>query len=152
MSVPCRLFWFGPPLLLMGLIFWLGGDVASAGQTQTLLLTVLRWLLLPFGTHLSQDALLTINFYFRKSGHFLGYALLGILNARALRGLRGSMRGHDAGAAWAAATAWAAVDEYHQSFAGSRGAAVEDVVLDAAGAAAGIAAYFLWTRQRTRND
>ena len=141
------LFYAGPPLLLMAFIFWLGTDRASSAQTRSLLETLLQHLWPDLYSRLSPDTLATLNFIVRKGGHFTGYALLALLDARALRGLRGRLDKRDLVAAWSAAVAWAAVDEIHQSFSPTRGGIPDDVALDAAGAAAGVLFYFLWKRR-----
>lgn len=136
-----------PPLLLMTFIYWLGTDRASASETHSLLERLLaQWpaLFERFGT----EALTLLNVGVRKLGHFAGYALLGLLNARCFRGLRGKLSASGCLAAWAAATGWAAVDEWHQSFSQSRGGSAYDVLLDAAGTAAGILIYLLCLRFR----
>ena len=142
------LYWFGPPVCLMAFIFWLGTDRASATQTRSALETLLaRWwpqLL----QSLSAEALATLNVTVRKLGHFSGYGLLCLLDARALRGLRGTVSRNLLLQAWAAATVWAAVDEFHQSFSATRGATPMDVLLDSVGAGFGLLLYLLWLRRR----
>lgn len=137
------LYWLGPPLLLMAFIFWLGTDRASAAETRSLLERLLERWWPDLLSRLAPEALITANVALRKTGHFSGYALLGLLDARALRRLRGTMGPGVLFAAWAAATAWAAVDEFHQSFSRSRGASPGDVLLDSAGAALAIFLYQL---------
>jgi VanZ family protein len=134
----------------MGFIFWLGTDRASAAETRSLLERFLeRWS--PALLHrLSPEALVTANVFIRKTGHFSGYGLLGLLNARAVRGLRGTTTQQLLLGAWLAAAAWAAVDEFHQSFSASRGASFEDVLLDSAGAALAIFLYQLWLSRKQR--
>lgn len=138
------LYWLGPPLLLMSLIFWLGTDRASATQTRTLLERLLEQFWPELLARLSPEALVNANVVLRKTGHFSGYGLLGVLDARAARWLRGTLNQRTLLAAWAAAAAWASVDEYHQSFSASRGSSFEDVLLDSAGAALAIFLYQLW--------
>jgi VanZ family protein len=137
----------GPPLLLMAFIFWLGTDRGSASQTQSLIERLLSpWpgLLERLGT----ETLTLVNVGVRKLGHFTGYGLLGLLNARCLRGLCGTLSTSSRFTAWGAATGWAAVDEWRQSFSASRGGSPYDVILDSAGAAAGILLYLLCLRHR----
>jgi VanZ family protein len=138
------LYWTAPPLLLMAFIYWLGNDRASASETRS----ALSVLLSAWWPDLSADALALINVVIRKLGHFTGYGLLGLMDARCFRGLRGTLPRTGCLTAWGAAVVWAAVDEFHQSFSASRGATVEDVILDAAGAAAGIFCYWLWLSTR----
>ena len=73
----------------------------------------------------------------RKGAHFMAYLLLGILAAIAFRssGVRGKR-----GMAWALLLCllYAAGDEGHQLLVPGRGAQVTDVLLDTAGAGAGI--------------
>jgi VanZ family protein len=135
------LFFAAPPALLMGLIFWLGTGRASAARTRGLLDFLLdRWL--------SEEALSILNVAIRKAGHFGGYALLGVLLARALYHMWTPRRAWVAAAALAVTVLWAGVDEVHQSFSPSRGAAVEDVILDSVGAACAIPVYLLWKRRK----
>jgi VanZ family protein len=147
-----RLFWLGPPLVLMGVIFYMGTDVAAADRTHSLLETLLRRCWPALLAHLTAGALGELNGAFRKTGHFLGYALLGLLDARALRGLREGLTPRDGALACAAATLWAAVDEFHQLFSPKRTSSVWDVALDALGAATGIFLYWLWMRRTARKN
>jgi VanZ family protein len=138
-----RLALVAPPLALMALIWCLGGRSGSAEATRALIERLLEawwptWLARP-----GPAAIATLNLLLRKSAHFLVYALLGHLDARAIGGLWGTNRGRGALAAWLAATAWAAVDEWHQSLDGTRGASAIDAALDAAGAALAV-----WLRTR----
>lgn len=146
-------FWLsyvGPPLLLMVLIFWLGTDRASAAETRSLLERLLERWWPDLLRRLSPEALVTANVIVRKTGHFSGYGLLGILDARAARGLCGTTSRGVLLGAWATAAAWAAVDEFHQSFSASRGSSFEDVLLDSAGAAVAIFLYQLWLSRKQR--
>jgi len=147
-SLGALAFWAGPPLLLMALIYALGTDRGSATETQSLLERL--WPAL--AQRLGPEAVTVLNVMMRKLGHFMGYGLLGLLDARCLRGLRGTLTPGGCFTAWAAATGWAAVDEIHQSFSVSRGGSPLDVLLDAAGAAAGILGYSLWLRFRPRRS
>jgi len=146
-----RWFWIGPPLGLMVLIFLLGTNAAGAGETRSLLARLLRFFAPGLYQGLSPETFHLLNIVFRKTGHFCGYALLGILNARAWLGLRGTFNRQGAGWSWSATVAWAAVDEFHQLFSSRRGGSARDVALDALGAAAGILLYSLWKQHTHRN-
>ena len=70
-----------------------------------------------------------------KTGHGIGYALLGILLLRALAGGRtGGVTLRRALLAIAFAAAYGVTDEFHQSFVHGRTSDVWDVVADAQGA------------------
>lgn len=148
LTVGRLLFWVGPPVLLMAGIFFSGTDVASSDQTHNVLIRLLQaiapaWVATP-------GAVDEINHWVRKTGHFTAYATLAVLAARACRGLTGRLPARGVLAAWAVAVAWAAIDEYHQSFTPTRGASAYDVLLDSAGALTGVLLYALWKNRFSR--
>ena len=73
----------------------------------------------------------------RKLAHAAEYAVLGALLVRALRRPL---------PAWGLAVLYAISDEVHQTFVAGRRGAPLDVLVDAAGAAVGIAAWLRWAR------
>jgi VanZ family protein len=74
-----------------------------------------------------------------KTGHFAAYAGLGALVLRARAGSRWSgVTTPAAVVAWVVCVGYGASDELHQAFVPGRTAALDDVVADAAGAAASI--------------
>ncbi len=83
-----------------------------------------------------------------KAGHFLVYALLGILAIRAALAGRGApMR--TIAMTLAAVGAFAAVDEWHQGFIPGRFPDVADWIADVAGATVGIGSTALFTLRRS---
>ncbi len=72
----------------------------------------------------------SFDFYVKKAGHMLGYALL---SAAYLYGI-GSRRPKAYLLAWIFAVVYAMTDEYHQSFVPGRHAWVRDVAIDSVGA------------------
>jgi VanZ family protein len=73
----------------------------------------------------------------RKSGHFVGYGLVGLAWLRAWwMTLPKSRFLHDAGLALLGTALVASADEFHQSFLPNRTASVWDVLLDCCGAIA----------------
>jgi VanZ family protein len=77
-------------------------------------------------------------------GHFVAYAGLAMLLLRALAGGRlGGLSPARYRRAWLLSTAYGLTDEWHQRFVPGRTASVEDCVVDALGAAAGLLAVWL---------
>jgi len=125
-----------PPVLWMGVIMFLSTDTASAEHTGEFLLPVLRWLL-PWASPGDLDA---IHGLVRKGAHLTEYAILAALWYRALT--HGSRLAPPA-VGWLAfgiSLAWAALDEWHQSFVASRTGSAVDVGIDGAGAALSLVA------------
>ncbi len=143
------LYWF-PALLWMGVIFFLSTDMGSSSHTSLILEPLLRWL----KPDISAETLEQAHYLVRKGAHISEYALLAILWWRVLAHVHaeGVIR-----PAWFCAlialliaTAYAATDEYHQTFVASRGASVHDVMIDASGALLGVALVLLWRWWRIR--
>ncbi len=95
---------FGPPIALMGVIYYLSAQ-----------------------PNLRTD-LGTIDLVGRKLVHMLEYGLLWLLWLRAL-----GWRGHAPWAAAAIAIGYAATDEFHQTFVDGRQGSPRDVAIDSAG-------------------
>ena len=137
---------WGPPLLWALFIYLLSTDVGSTQNTQGILFRILA-LLWPGVLDLSASAQYAIQFTLRKAAHLTVYAVLAALLLRAMvRGGASPDRG--AKVAFVLALLYAAFDEAHQSFVGSRTASLMDVGIDGAGAALGIALYRVWVRRR----
>jgi|SRR5215203_2950944 len=113
--------WF-PPLALMGLIFFFSAQPNL------------------------NSGLGTVDLIGRKLVHFGEYALLCLLWWRALAGRLGARRA--AVVALLIASAYAATDEFHQSFVETRNGSPLDWLIDTAGAAA--AAWWIAARARVR--
>lgn len=89
-------------------------------------------------------------------GHFIGYALLGVLLVRALASA--TWRGVRPRVVWIAiaiGVAYGASDEFHQRFVIGRSAAVDDLIADTLGVVAGslmvLAIARLWRRRAARS-
>ena len=128
-------YWL-PVLFWLGLIFLASTDLMSAEHTSRIIRSILRW----FNPHISAASIARAQFFVRKAAHLSEYAILAVLFWRALRG----------GSAWAAklsflfvitllvCAAFAASDEFHQSFVRSRTSSMRDVMIDIAGAFIGL--------------
>ena len=88
-----------------------------------------------------------------KQGHSIGYFGLAVTVSRAVAGgLAAGATLRVAAAAWTIATAYAATDEWHQSFVPGRSADVHDWYADTAGALVGASACWVWGIIRARAD
>lgn len=137
-------FW-GLVALWMGLIFYGSGQVLSFQETSRYLGPFLRWLF----PGISEGDLRLCMFVIRKGGHLSEYATLAILSWLAVRASRPPGR---PGTFWqsgrvalAIASFYSLTDELHQALAPSRQGAWEDVLIDTAGAAAGLVLWWLAT-------
>jgi VanZ family protein len=116
--------------------FWLGvialeSMVGSSANTGSILERVAHWL---FG-NFSQSRFDLVHHIIRKTGHFLGYGILGYLWLRAFtRSLDHTSRLKCALLAIICTFVVASLDEWHQSFSPGRTATFRDVLLDTSGA------------------
>src|SRR4051794_22114918 len=119
-----------PVIAWMLLIFAGSSDVLSAEHTSRFIVPFLRWL----DPHISYATITAIHLMIRKLGHFTEYAILAALLWRALRGtfVASSLAIVGAGA-FLITAAFAASDEFHQSFVMSRTASAHDVLIDCIG-------------------
>lgn len=101
-------------------ILLLSGEGGSSRNTEGVLVRLF--------SHLGPDALFYINYSLRKGAHVGGYAILGLLNFRALGWCL-------AGRAVGLAAVVAIVDEGHQATSPLRTAAFADIGFDLCGAA-----------------
>jgi VanZ family protein len=133
-----------PVTLWMGLIFVMSTDVGSATQTSRIIEPLVLWI----KPNASQEQFELVHFLVRKLGHLSEYAVLALLLLRAIRRSQCSTSHkwswRAAGFALLVAAAYAATDEWHQSFIPGRTAALTDVLIDSSGALIGLALGFFW--------
>jgi VanZ family protein len=97
--------------------------------------------------HVSDARWEHIHHYIRKSGHFIGYGLIGLTWLRAWwMTLRRSRFITDAVLALLGTALIASSDEFHQSFLPNRTSSVWDVMLDCSGAIAMLLAAYIFLR------
>jgi VanZ family protein len=137
-----------PVVVWLGIIRLESTDMASSSNTSGLLYAVLSFLV----PHINPQYVELVNEALRKTGHFLGYGILGALVFFALRNTnrdrnaplllrRWGIYLHDSWRVeWlllgmGVTVITASLDEIHQSFMASRTGRWQDVVLDACGAA-----------------
>lgn len=138
MNVKAFLRYWAPIIIWMALIFAASTDLMSAEHTSRFIEPFLRWL----RPGISPDTIARAHFYIRKAAHVSEYAVLAALFYRAL------VNTLCAGRAVAAAAivllfcaAYAASDEFHQSFIPSRTASARDVAIDVSGALLAVCLY-----------
>lgn len=95
---------------------------------------------------ISSHILWKIDFVLRKSAHVTEYMILAYLWTGALARGAGFQAGRAAFAALVMSVAYAATDEYHQTFVPGRSGNAPDVLIDAAGATLG--ALIAWAGQK----
>ena len=119
----------------------------GADHTTGPLRTIWQWLFGPIG----DERWDLIHHILRKTGHFVGYGLLGVVWLRAWRMTRPrAVFFTDALLALLGTALVASGDEFHQTFLPNRTGSPWDVLLDCAGAAVLICATWLILRIRTR--
>ena len=132
----------------MAIIFAGSTDLMSADHTSRIIVPLLHWL---FPT-ISGLTLLQVEFFIRKAAHVSEYAVLAVLLYRAfVHTVFQSRRALSAGIVLLSCAAYAASDEFHQSFVPMRSVDALDVVADAVGAAAAAFALYGWDIIRTRH-
>jgi VanZ family protein len=151
-------FYWLPPALWMGMIFFASSDTRSAQHSSSVFVPLMHWL---FPT-LSPEHIDTIHYLFRKVCHLTEYALLALLLWRAIhyphhplatpksndgrlavpKRSAGGWLWPEAGLALALVLLYSASDELHQVFVPTRTALVSDVLIDTGGGAIGL--LLLW--------
>ena len=118
-------------------------DAFSSQATGRFVATFLRW----FDPAVSTAHVELVNAVARKCAHFIEYLVLYLLVYRGLASGR-PWRASRALGGWFIVAAYAALDEFHQSFVASRTASPWDALLDSAGAAVGMLVIYVRTRLR----
>lgn len=144
-KILARNWW--PVIVWLGVIRLESTDYASAQNTSTVLYTVIA----EVAPHVDPSFVSQLDEVLRKTGHFLGYGILGGLVFLALRNTRRDWLRPILPRAWGscfrdlwkldwaiagiiAAATTATADEIHQTFIPSRTGRWQDVLLDTAGA------------------
>lgn len=119
-----------PAIAWMLLIFAGSSDVLSAEHTSRFIVPFLLWL----QPSMSYETIATVHLVLRKLGHVTEYAVLAALLWRGLRGTFTALSRQTISLyTFVIAAAFAASDEFHQSFVPSRTATAHDVVIDCVG-------------------
>lgn len=140
-----RLWRYGPVIVWAGAIFVFSSGLFSGSNTSSVLRPLVLWIY-PGAT---ETGLAFVHVLVRKTSHFVEYAILALLLARAFRtSWREFLRNHWFAVALAFVALYSLTDEFHQSFVSSRTASFYDCLIDTAG---GLAALVL-THVRSRHE
>ena len=134
-----------PVVLWMTIIFVASTDLGSGEHTSRIIEPLLRWLL----PNVTAEQLELGHHLVRKGGHLTEYGILALLLLRAVRGSwfpAPEVWWRAAGIALLGAAAYAASDEFHQSFVASRGSSPVDVLIDSTGALLALLAVAAWRK------
>jgi VanZ family protein len=126
--------------------------LGSAENTSRFVEPFLRWLI----PNISDNTVQQVHFYIRKGAHLGEYAVLGWLLWRALRQTKLAdarpFQWKVAVAVLLTAAAYAATDEFHQSFVPTRTASVRDVMIDTCGSFLGLCVVYAKSAFQGRTD
>jgi len=137
-------YWL-PVVIWLMMIFIGSTDLMSAEHTSRIIGPILRWL----HPGISPARIEQVQFVVRKMAHVSEYAVLSLFIFRAL--VNTTRRARFAGAAsitLLTSGAFAASDEFHQSFVPSRTSSMRDVMIDITGAIIGMTIYWSFVRRR----
>ena len=133
-----------PVVAWMGLIFSASADTQSVARTSRFLEPFCRWIY----PSVTPEQLEAVRWIVRKGAHLGEFAIFGALLFYALGRRRMWL-------AWGIAVVYAAADEFHQTFIPGRNGCVQDVLIDAVGAAIGVAVcwgYLKWRERDIRDE
>jgi VanZ family protein len=125
-----RLWRYGPLILWAAAIFVFSSGLFSGSNTSSVLRPLVLWVY----PNASDTGLAIIHGLVRKTSHFVEYAILALLAARAFRtSSRDFLRNHWFAVSLTFVALYALSDEFHQSFVSSRTASIYDCLIDTAG-------------------
>jgi VanZ family protein len=125
-----RLVRYGPVIIWAGLIFLFSSSLFSGSRTSSVVRPLLVWVY----PSITDAGLGIIHALIRKASHFIEYAILALLAARAFRTSPGGfLSNHWFGVSLVFVAVYSLSDEFHQSFVPSRTASIYDCLIDTAG-------------------
>jgi VanZ family protein len=135
---------YGPLIAWMAFIFFASTGAFAGENTSRIIRPLLLWLF----PEISEEKLALVHFVTRKTAHFLEYALLALLAARAFSTSSQLFFQRR----WFLISLllivlYALSDEYHQSFVQGRDASIYDSFIDMSGGLAALLLYALWQKR-----
>lgn len=122
-----------PLLLWMGFIFFMSTDRGAAANTRPIMNSILRRIFPAVDQHLTPAQIERVDWNIRKTAHVTEYTILAILAFRAVTFGDPRFRHRNVLLPVIIGIAYAASDEYHQSFSKLRDGAASDVFFDSFG-------------------
>ncbi len=140
-----RLRRYGPLVVWMAFIFFASTGAFAGENTSRIIRPLLLWLF----PEISEEKIALVHFVTRKVAHFVEYALLALLAARAFS----SSSQQFLQRRWFLISLLLVVlyslsDEYHQSFVQGRGASIYDSFIDMSGGLSALLLYAFWHRRK----
>ena len=143
---------YGPLVAWMTFMFFASTGALSGENTSRFVRPLLLWLF----PDISDEKIALAHFVTRKVAHFLEYAVLAVLAARAFS----SSSSRPLHRRWflislLLVVVYSLTDEYHQSFVPSRGASIYDSLIDTLGGLTALLLYSAWRARavtRRRGD
>lgn len=130
-----------PLVLWLGVIWLASSPQMSASQTSRFVAPIARF----FYPEISTEELRVVHVAVRKTAHFVEYAVLALIAARAFLGSRRPLLNrYWFLLAFALVVVCSLLDEYHQSLIASRTGTIYDSLLDMTGGFVALTSIFLW--------
>jgi VanZ family protein len=139
-----RLFYIGPLIFWMAVIFFASTSVGSAANSHRLLIQVLDLLDPGLSHRLSAETLDKFNLVIRKTGHLTEYAILTLLAVRAIQFGEPCLKPRAVIGAFLISVLYACSDEFHQRFVPGRTSSTRDVLIDSVGVTLIMLGILLW--------
>ncbi|MCS6831528.1 MAG: VanZ family protein [Armatimonadota bacterium] len=152
MSKATRFLWYvGPMIAWMVVIFVMSTEIGSAARTAGLLYKLLQRFFPDWLAQATPEQLFELHYWVRKGAHFTEYFILALLAYRAFRYGEAWRHWRALGFSGSFSILYAFTDEFHQVFISSRTPSLRDVGIDALGAMTGfvlLAALYAWQSVR----
>ncbi|HXG24630.1 MAG TPA: VanZ family protein [Chthonomonadales bacterium] len=138
------IFYIGPLLLWMGILFSMSTDVGSMQSTSGFIAVFVKFIAPDLAASLTPVQWEHVERVIRKAAHLFEYAVLMLLAVRAIQYGRPHLRTRSVLIAFVITALFAVTDEIHQSFVPSRTALPTDVLIDITGATIATVLLLIW--------
>lgn len=142
------IFYIGPLLLWMGILFGMSTDAGSMQSTSEFIRTFVKFIAPDLADSFTPAQWEHVERLLRKTAHLFEYAVLMLLAVRAMQYGRSNLRAWSVIIAFVITALFAVTDEIHQSFVPSRTALPTDVLIDIIGATVATVLLLIWVTLR----